>query len=102
MPKAERMMSAMPFDLLDDIAGRSQGHQRMEEAKGREVHAGMTQHGLFLSDRPQVVIPAAEAAAAQSLRAAAVELFDQRTAPTGGQARHGADRRRRTGAPRSG
>jgi hypothetical protein len=77
--------AAMPFDLLDDVAGRGQRHQRMEEAEGREIHAGMTERGLFLSDGAQFVVPAAEAPAAQALGGAAVQLFDQRTAPTGGQ-----------------
>ncbi len=85
MPNAERMMLRCHSTCLTMLRAGSQRHQRMEETEGREIHAGMTQRGLFLGDGPQLVIPAAEAPAAQTIGGAAVQLLDQRAAPTGGQ-----------------
>ena len=77
---------AVPVDLADDVAGRDQRHQRMEEAEGGEGDARVATSRLLASGAAQRAVPAGEAASAQPVASTAVELLDQRAAPAGREA----------------
>ena len=86
---AERLLddAPVPLDLLDDVAVGGQRHQRVVEAERGEVDAGIAESGGVACDGAERPVPAGEASAAQAVAGAAVELFDQRSAPACRQTR---------------
>jgi len=79
----------MALDLADDVAIGNQRHQRVIKAERRKIAARVAPLRFLPRDVAQRGVPFGKPPAAQAVARAAVELFDERAAPTGGQARVG-------------